>query len=323
MDLITNIRSVLFGVATGDALGVPVEFKPRHNLIQNPVREMIGYGTYNLPPGTFSDDSSLTFCLAESIAEGFSIEQTANNFVKWLHEGYWTPYGDVFDVGNASRMAIERIANGTNPLMAGGRDDHSNGNGSLMRILPLIFMLNNKHISDRFELVKDVSSITHAHIRAVIACFIYIEFALCLVKGVDKFDAYESVCAEVSMFLQAKKINQQEIDLFNRILNRNVYELTEDEISGSGYVLHSLEASLWSLLTTENYHDAVLRAVNLGEDTDTTAAVTGGLAGLLYGFDNIPNHWIQKLARNNDIENLAVRLFKQLSRKKNFEDIHS
>jgi ADP-ribosylglycohydrolase len=313
MDHLRNIRSVLFGVATGDALGVPVEFQSRQHLKQNPVKDMIGYGTYNLPPGTFSDDSSLTFCLAESIASGFSIEQTASNFVKWLHKGYWTAYGDVFDVGNASRMAIDRIANGTNPLMAGGRDDHSNGNGSLMRILPLIFILNDKQISDRFELVKDVSSITHAHIKSVIACFIYTEFAIRLLKGEDKFDAYENFRSEISEFFQKKGITQQEVVLFDRILKGNVYDLTEDEISGSGYVLHTLEASLWCLLTTENYHDAVLKAVNLGEDTDTTAAVTGGLAGLFYGVDNIPKHWIHQLARYNDINNLAVRLSEQLS----------
>ena len=147
---------------------------------------MIGYGTYNLPPGTFSDDSSLTFCLAEALTSGFDLNTIGQNFVKWYHENYWTPHGNVFDIGIATRQAISRLAHGENPELAGGSDEYNNGNGSLMRILPLIFDLLDKPINKRFDITKQVSSITHGHIRSIIACFYYLEFAKKILEGKDE-----------------------------------------------------------------------------------------------------------------------------------------
>jgi ADP-ribosylglycohydrolase len=303
-----NIKSALFGVAVGDALGVPVEFKSRNTIMQNPITDMIGFGTYNLPPGTFSDDSSLTFCLAEALTEDFDLNIIGKNFVKWVTENYWTPRGSVFDIGIATRQAIDRLAKGEKPDLAGGFDVSSNGNGSLMRILPLVFYIFDKPISERYQITKQVSSITHGHIRSVIACFYYLEFARQIILGVDKFEIYENLKAEISNHLNSLSINPSEISLYQRILKENVYKLTDQEISSSGYVLHTLEASIWCLLTTENFREATLKAVNLGEDTDTTGAVTGGLAGLLYGYDNIPQTWTESIARKTDIENLTERL---------------
>ena len=308
-----NIKSALFGIAVGDALGVPVEFKSRETISQNPVKDMIGYGTYNLPPGTFSDDSSLTFCLAEALTQDFDLNSIAKNFVKWVDENYWTARGTVFDIGIATREAIDRLARGEQPDLAGGFEASSNGNGSLMRILPLVFYIFDKPISERYQIIKEVSSITHGHIRSVIACFYYLEFARQIILGEDKFEIYKSLQSEISNFLNSLEINPNEIAFYDRILKGNIFELSQDEISSSGYVLHTLEASIWCLLTTENYKDATLKAVNLGEDTDTTAAVTGGLAGLLYGFENIPETWMEKLARKNDIQNLAERVAEKLS----------
>jgi len=301
-------RDILFGVAVGDALGVPVEFKSRQTIAQNPVIDMIGFGTYNLPPGTFSDDSSLTFCLAEALTQEFSIQNIGLNFIAWLYDNYWTADGKVFDVGIATSRAIEKLSKGANPELAGGMGVSDNGNGSLMRILPLLVYLKNKELSERFQITKQVSSITHGHIRSVIACFYYLEFARKILDGMSKFQIYESLQTEISDYLTLLKIDTEEIKLFDRLLNQDIHGLKEDEISGSGYVLHTLEASIWCLLKTENYSDAVLKAVNLGEDTDTTGAVTGGLAGLLYGYDSIPHNWVQQIARRQDIEDLAVRL---------------
>ena len=185
-----NIKSALFGVAVGDALGVPVEFKSRETISKNPVKDMIGYGTYNLPPGTFSDDSSLTFCLAEALTQDFDLNSIAKNFVKWVDENYWTARGTVFDIGIATREAIDRLARGEQPDLAGGFEPSSNGNGSLMRILPLVFYIFDKPISERYQIIKEVSSITHGHIRSVIACFYYLEFARQIILGKDKFEIY-------------------------------------------------------------------------------------------------------------------------------------
>ena len=299
------IQSILFGVATADALGVPVEFETRADLKQNPVVDMQEYGTYNQVKGTWSDDSSLTFCLAESIAEGLDLQKLANKFIAWKNDNYWTAHGWVFDIGIGTRIAIERLENGEQPEYAGGFEELDNGNGSLMRILPLVLLTKDLPVEERYELTKKVSSLTHGHIRSVIACFYYLEFAKCLCDGLDLKEAYSSVNKIVSEFLKRKEINPKEVELFNRVLVENIATLTEDEIESSGYVLHSLEASIWCLLTANSYEKAVLKAVNLGKDTDTNAAITGGLAALYYGYESIPQKWINVLAKKEEIEKLC------------------
>ena len=302
------VKSALFGVAVGDALGVPVEFKPRSYFKDSPVTDLIGYGTYNQPPGTWSDDSSLTFCLAESLQHGFNLQDIANNFVKWNQGGFWTAHGSVFDIGMATSAALHKVGRGVPAQQAGGTDEDSNGNGSLMRILPLLFYIYDKPISERFELTKQVSSITHAHPRSVAACFYYLEFARLLMQGKDKFEIYNELKSTISIFFESQEDLTPEITTYERILNDDIFSLEESDILSSGYVVHALEASMWCFLTTDNYKDAVLKAVNLGRDTDTTAAITGGLAGLLYGFDSIPSHWSENIAKSKDIEQLALRL---------------
>ena len=301
-------KDILFGVAIGDALGVPVEYKSREIIAINPVTEMMGYGTYNQPPGTFSDDGSLTFCLAEALTHKFNLQKIAANFCSWYFNNYWTARGDIFDIGNLTKEAIYRLQNGCKPELAGGMEEDENGNGSLMRILPLFIYTKDKEIADRYQITKQVSSITHAHIRSIIACFYYLEFARLILTGLDKFSIYKKLQTEIPGFLNSIEINPEEIKLFDRLLKGNIYELPVEEINSSGYVMHSLEASIWCLLTTNNYKDPTLKAVNLGEDTDTTGAITGGLAGLLYGFETIPQNWLQQIARKAEIEELAERL---------------
>ncbi|HLP52714.1 MAG TPA: ADP-ribosylglycohydrolase family protein [Chitinophagales bacterium] len=302
-------RDILFGLAVGDALGVPVEFRSRKAIALNPVKSMLGHGTHNQPAGTWSDDSSLAFCLAEALTNEFDLKNAAENFVAWMNDSYWTPHGSVFDIGITTRTAINELAMGIRPELAGGFDINSNGNGSLMRILPLILFLKDKPIEERYEWVKKVSSITHAHIRSVIGCFYYTEFALLLLNGSKPNNAYKSLQLTLPVFLlDILEINPAEVTLYDRLLTQDIIQLKEDEIFSSGYVLHTLEASIWCILTTNTYADAVLKAVNLGDDTDTTGCVTGGLAGIVYGYDEIPTEWISVLARKADIQDLANRL---------------
>lgn len=305
-----SCKDILFGVAIGDALGVPVEFKSREEISRQPVTDMVGYGTHNKPVGTFSDDSSLTFCLAEAIASGFTLEGTGRNFINWRYDSYWAADNEVFDIGITTQRAIERLVKGTPPQHAGDFEEESNGNGSLMRILPLSAYIRDKLIDERYQLIKQVSSITHGHARSVIACFYYLEFALGLLNGEEKFAVYTRLQKDVAEYLRSINMKRDETSLFDRLLIDRIDMIPEKQIRSSGYVLHTLEASIWCLLNTDNYKDAVLKAVNLGQDTDTTGAVTGGLAGLLYGYDNIPEHWVRQLARKDDIEDLAVRMFK-------------
>lgn len=302
------VKAVLFGVAVGDALGVPVEFTSRESLKTNPVTDMRAFGSHRQPAGTFSDDGSLTFCLAASMADGFSLEDTAKRFVQWKHAAYWSAHGEVFDIGNTTRIAIDRMARGIQPELAGGFSDADNGNGSLMRILPLVFHIRHLPVEERYALTKQVSSLTHGHIRSVIACFYYLEFARLLLDGVDKYEAYRQVETLVKSYLKELRINQEEIKIFDRLLNEDIQFLPETSIFSGGYVLHSLEAAIWCLLNHDNFPDTVLRAVNLGSDTDTTGAIAGGLAALLYGFDAIPAGWVNVIARKEDIEQLAQQI---------------
>ncbi len=305
-------KDILLGLAIGDALGVPVEFMDRESIRSNPVKDMRAYGTHHQPAGTFSDDSSLAFCLAAALTGPFTLQAMANKFVAWLNDGYWSAHGTVFDVGIATSQAIRRIERGTRPDLSGGFDISDNGNGSLMRILPLVLLIKDKPLAERYLIAKEVSSVTHGHIRSVIACFYYLEFARLLLQKVDKLDAYKQLQTTVTNFLSSQSINPTEIDLYHRLLQGSIYELEEEEIFSSGYVLHTLEASIWCILTTDNYAAATLKAVNLGLDTDTTGAVTGGLAGLLYGYQSIPPQWLQVLAKREHIEQLGDLMQQQL-----------
>lgn len=303
------IRSILYGVAVGDALGVPVEFTPREQLRQKPLTDMIGFGTYQQPAGTWSDDSTMTFCLAESIARGYDLHDLAQRFVRWVDEAYWTPYEEVFDIGITTRAAIAQLAAGVSPRQSGEGGERSNGNGALMRILPLLLLWDEQpHEEARFALVQEVAAITHAHPRSAIACYHYLHAAHALSRGAAPDEAYRHANALLLQQWPLLRLPEAERPHFARVLDGNIATLDEADIRGSGYVIHSLEASLWCLLRTGSYAEAVLLAINLGEDTDTTGAITGGLAALHYGYKSIPQPWVETLARLADIEDLCRRL---------------
>lgn len=319
--LLEHVTGGILGLAVGDALGVPVEFQDRDTLKQNPVKDMREYGSHNQPRGTWSDDSSLAFCLAESLSVGYDLQDLANRFVNWYEHAYWTPHGKVFDIGIATSFAIRRLISEYPPNMAGGATEDSNGNGSLMRILPLLFYIKDKPIEERFKITQDVSSLTHRHIRSVIACFYYLEYARLILKGVEKFEAFEQTRQVVNLFLKSQNhIPASEVDKFHRLLLnpigeydiKPIYEYKEVEIQSSGYVLHTLEASIWCLLNSESYSETVLKAVNLGHDTDTTGAVAGGLAGILYKEVGIPQLWKEQSVKGEDIKNLALKLYNKM-----------
>ncbi len=265
-----SLKSAIYGLAVGDALGVPFEFKKRGTFH---CEGMTGHGTYNQQAGTWSDDTSMTLATCQSIKDkqGICEKEIRKNFLAWLNTGAFTPDGVVFDCGVTTYEALHR---GT-----GSRDFHSNGNGSLMRILPLAL------IDCTDEEIDAVSAITHAHEISKEACRIYVTIARSLLAGENLRSAIQAV--ETS-------------EVFERI--HELEYLSEAEIKSSGYVVDTLEASLWCLLQTDNYQNAVLKAVNLGDDTDTVGAVTGGLAGILYGYSGIPGEWIDVLRKKELID---------------------
>lgn len=305
-----RIVGALVGLAAGDALGVPVEFEPRAARVADPVGEMRGGGTWKLDPGTWSDDTSLALCLAESIVErGFDPEDSGRRSLAWLDKGLWTARGEVFGVGGATRRALGRIRSGMPAVFAGGRGENDNGNGSLMRILPASIWLSGLPERARFHAIASYSATTHGHPRSILACWLHCLVAGKLLRGEAPREAYASATSEARSFLGSLPASARaEAGAYERILDGKLPSLPSGAIRGSGYVVHCLEASLWCLTTTADFASCVLKAVNLGEDADTTGAVAGGLAGLAYGREAIPAEWAAALAREGEIEALAGRI---------------
>lgn len=318
--LLPAARAALLGLAVGDALGVPVEFIGREVRRRHPVATMRGYGTHHQPPGTWSDDSSLTFCLAETLARPNGrvappdLADFGRRAINWLDNSYWTAHGEIFDVGNATRAAIQNLRAGVAPTQAGPRSESDNGNGALMRILPLVFhetwLAEALNLPAAWALTEAAASVTHGHARSSLGCFFYLLVARGLVKGFSIAAAYAQArdLANSWVHKHASAKPFYEWPRYAAFLEGNLDTLPEAEIKSSGYVVHTLEAALWCLLTHDTYAATVLAAVNLGDDTDTTGAVAGGLAGLAYGEAAIPAEWLAVLARRADIEDLATRL---------------
>ncbi len=301
-----KIAGGLFGLIVGDALGVPVEFRSRSQLDADPVTGMRGFGTHRQPPGTWSDDTSLMLCLVESLIEaGVDFDDQAQRFVGWLHRDEWTPHGEVFDVGIATRGALARLAQGINPVDAGSTAESSCGNGSLMRIVPLAFYLAHADQQSRIETTMLASRLTHGHIRCQLACTFFVELVVRMFQGDSLPVALEQVRQDFQAIIPSR--DQEEVPHFDRLLHADFLTLDRGDIRGSGYVINCLEASLWSALRSATFAEAVLSAVNLGDDTDTTGAVTGAIAGVQYGLSGIPQEWPTTLARHDDLQALVNR----------------
>ena len=316
-----KILAGIMGVCVGDALGVPVEFKRRESLANNPVTGMRGHGTYDQPPGTWSDDTSMTLCLLDSLTDGLDYEDIMKNFMEWIHFGRYSSRGSVFDIGMATKKALDRYYDGHEPLSCGGLRESDNGNGSLMRILPLAFYLRywygNRYTDNpkAFDIIHDVSSLTHAHKRSLIACGIFLSIAERLLDGDGLKEAIRTGILKAKSFYEENSEYELELHYYKRLFEDRFADLPQDLINNSGYVLDTLEAAIWCLLNTGSYEECVLRAVNLGEDTDTVAAVAGGLAGLYYGYDAIPQEWVDQIARADYIKELCDRFAVSLSDK--------
>ena len=303
MDKLRIVRSAIFGHAVADALGVPVEFKSREYLRKSPVTHMMGYGTYCQPKGTWSDDTSMTLCTLESIAKNTDVNLTdiMESFAKWRCFGYMTPSGDCFDIGNATYLAISNYLEGKS-FPYGNNSEYSNGNGSLMRIIPVtLFHILKKQSPVKYrEDIHNVSMLTHPHIRSVLACGIY-DFVL---FEIIKNPTIESVKIGLNNAYSHYKCID-EIKTYTRLLKHDFDKLSVNEIKSTGYVVDSLEAAIWCLLNSKSYEECVLKAINLGEDTDTIGAIAGGLAGALYGYDAIPNEWLSHLIKKEMIDKLC------------------
>lgn len=258
---ISTLKGTVYGAACGDALGVPYEFKKRGSFTCD--TEMVGYGTHNQSAGTWSDDTSMMIAMCDSIREikSVDVDDISNKFREWLYKGKYACGGVVFDVGVTTYRAISSGE--------GGNNERDNGNGSLMRIAPLAY------IDWDSETISNVSAITHAHQISKDVCIEYVHLLRDFIDGVTTRDMLA--------------------EMFPELANAET-----DQIHSGGFVKDTMTAALWCFITTTSYIDCVIKAVNLGDDTDTTAAVAGALAGTYYGYDSIPDFWIDAL-RDKDV----------------------
>lgn len=313
-----KVKALIIGHAIGDAFGVPVEFQARYRLKENPVISMRGYGTHPVPPGTWSDDTSMTLCLLESLARLGKVDydDIMNNFVSWMKRGEFTATYTVFDIGIATRQALlayepdSKLIPKTGPLLCGGTGERDNGNGSLMRIAPMALYLYQQSGTDLawpdMEIVHNVSKLIHAHARSQMACGIYVLIAVELLSGIGLRDAVRAGIAKAYQLYGHQSEFTAEMNTYSRLWNVDRFaNVPEYEIKSTGYVLDTLEAVIWCLLNSDNYCECVLMAVNLGDDTDTVGVITGGLAGMAYDWDNIPPNWKHELQRVNYIEEIC------------------
>ena len=292
-----KVKDGIIGLIVGDALGVPVEFKSGIELKENPVNEMRGYGTYNQPAGTWSDDSAMTLATMDSIVEknGIDYDDIMAKFADWLYNARYMQGNYTFDCGITTGTAIENYINSTPALECGLDGERDNGNGSLMRILPLAYLKNID-----YEIIENVSALTHAHERSRIACVLYTEIARSMIENDDL--SIEKHVENANSKIKEYYKDSPELIHFEKIFNNDL-----DDINGKGYVIYTFECIIHCLMTTDSYEDAVLKAINIGGDTDTNAAICGGLAGIYYGFDSIPVDWIDEIDKIDKVLSLCER----------------
>ena len=301
----------VMGVVVGDALGCPVQFENREVVRSHRVTTMRGHGTFDLPAGSWTDDSSMTLALLASIREkqGIDLEDIMDQFVRWLIDGEYTPYGYSYDIGGTTMDAVLAYKRFGNTEFCGRTSPASNGNGSLMRIMPACLYAYANRMDDdaAVQMIHQVGGLTHNHLRSRIACGLYYFCVRQILDGEGSLlqRVKSGVEAGFAWYDQDPE-NKRELTNYQRLRDIEKFaHADEDEISGSGYVVDTLHAAIWSLITTDSYEACELKAVNLGLDTDTVAAIAGGLAGLYYGYEGIPEDWLKEIKRRDWIEELC------------------
>jgi len=292
-----NAFGAFFGLIVGDALGAAVEFKTRDTFEK--LTDMRAGGPHGLDAGYWTDDSSMALCLAESLTKkSFNLKDQLQRYIKWYKEGYLSSTGNCFDIGNITANSLENYEkNGELPPAR----ERAAGNGSLMRLAPVPIYYRN----DFKEAVKysgKSSLTTHNNQMAIDSCKYLGALIQQFINSRIKMNAFK---------IKVLKETALDLNLTNKVIEsiNGSFEKNRDEIKSTGFVIHTLEASLWSFLNTDSFEQAVLLAANLGDDADTAAAVTGQLAGAYYGFNSIPEKWLNKLADYSLLKNIAEKLY--------------
>jgi ADP-ribosylglycohydrolase len=289
-------RGCLLGLACGDAVGTTVEFAARGSFA--PITDMVGGGPFGLPPGKWTDDTSMALCLAESLLakNGFDPRDQMARYLNWWQWGYNSSTGECFDIGLTVRSSLMAYMKTGEPF-AGSTDPKTAGNGSLMRLAPVaMFYFPDFERVSHFS--AESSRTTHGAQEALECCKL---FGVLLAKAF-RGDPKDSILDHESDDLEQPNVR--------RLLGGAVRNRTRDQIAGTGYCVQSLEAALWCFAQTESFEAAVLEAANLGDDADTTAAITGQLAGAYYGMTDIPARWLDRLHLREEIDTTAQALLR-------------
>lgn len=301
------ISNSVLSLFLGDAFGVPLEFCSREKCKELNIKTMKGNMTHNQLAGTWSDDGAMTLATLYSIIENKSVnyDDIAMRFFEWLQLGKYSARGKVFDCGETTYQSICNYAQETIPAeLCGSKDKNASGNGSLMRMLPIaIYTFFEKGLNDidKFEIISKTSSITHRNETCKLGCCIYSKYIEHLLEGYTKETAYQLLKEDNF----TDYFPQEIVNKYSRILKGNIATISENNVKSTGYIVDSLEASLWSILTNDDYENSIVTAANLGGDTDTIAAITGSIAGIIYNYEDIPPNWIEPLAKKEEIVNVT------------------
>lgn len=309
MEAIDRYRGALLGLACGDAVGTTVEFMPRGSFA--PVTDMLGGGPFSLAPGKWTDDTSMALCLAESLIQTGRCDPTDQmaRYANWYEWGYWSSTGVCFDIGMTTKGAIHQFLL-TGQALSGPADPDAAGNGSLMRLAPIALRFGHDE-----QLVQDMASLssrtTHGASECLDACRVFAVALSRALRGMPK----EKVLTLGGVSIESAKVRA--------IFASDHATKSVGQIKGSGYVVDSLEAALWCYARHDNFRDAVLEAVNLGDDADTTGAIVGQLAGATYGASGIPPAWLDRLHLAGEIAALADSLWQQQSQARPASSVRS
>lgn len=296
----SRYRGCLVGLACGDAVGTTVEFSPRGSF--EPLADMVGGGPFRLAPGQWTDDTSMAICLAQSLLHrgGFDAEDQMRRYVNWWRWGYPSPTGTCFDIGITVQGALSRFMANGEP-MAGSTNPQTAGNGSLMRLAPVVL----RYFPDMQAVLRQArlsSQTTHGAVEAIECCSVLAE----VIANALSADSRRGEAARMEVLTVAQE--GLACPAVHSIAAGHYRAKPRDAIRGSGYCVASLEAALWCFATTDSFADAVLAAANLGDDADTTAAITGQVAGAFYGIEGIPAHWRGQLFMGEEIGDMAAGL---------------
>jgi ADP-ribosylglycohydrolase len=302
MTTLDRYRGCLLGLATGDALGTTLEFEQPGSF--EPLTDMVGGGPFNLKPGEWTDDTSMALCLAESLItkKDFDPVHQLETYCRWYRQGHLSVKGRCFDIGTATRGALDRFIRTREPF-CGDPSPYAAGNGSLMRLAPAPLAFAGDPVR-AIDLAGESSRTTHATAECVEACRYFAGLLLAAIGGMSKEQIlnnnYEPAMAHFLRNPLTGKVGA--------IAGGSFAVKEPPQIRGSGYVIHTLEAALWAFHRTDNFRDGALKVVNLGEDADTTGAVYGQIAGAYYGVEGIPAEWREKLAMRDLLERRAAEL---------------